>query len=140
LRTDPGHLIDLVPTILGITGGKQPATVAGMPVPLHPGKSLVPTFKRDGSVKHDFLWWNHDGNRAIRVGDWKLVADHNSPWELFNLRTDRSETNNLAMEYPAKVSELEKVWTKHAEEYNAMLKQDDPPAAQPKNKITVNTK
>ena len=110
-----------------------------MQVPQLPGKSLLPAFKKDGSVKHDFLWWNHEGNRAIRVGDWKLVADHDKPWELFNLRTDRSETKNLAAEYPAKVSELEMVWTKHAEEYNEMLKQD-PPQAQPKNKTSVNTK
>jgi arylsulfatase A-like enzyme len=140
LRTDPGHLIDLVPTILAITGGKQPLTVAGMPVPQLPGRSLVPAFKKDGTVKHDFLWWNHDGNRAIRVGDWKLVADHKQPWELFNMKTDRSETKNLAAEYPEKVKELETIWTRHAEEYNAMLKQDPPPAAKPKNANTADTK
>ncbi len=134
LRTNPAHLIDLVPTVLAITGGKQRATVAGLPVPQFPGKSLVPAFKKDGSVKHDFLWWNHDGNRAIRVGDWKLVADHKSPWELFNLKTDRSETKNLAAEYPDKVKELELMWTKHAEEYNAMQQQDPPPPTGTKKK------
>lgn len=126
LRTDPGHLIDLVPTILEISGSKIPPMFAGLTVPPLPGKSLVPAFKKDGAVKHDFLWWNHDGNRAIRVGDWKLVADHKKTWELFNLKTDRSETKNLAAEYPEKVMELEQVWIKHAEEFNNLSKQDMP--------------
>jgi len=134
LRTDPGHLIDLVPTVLELTGGKQPATVAGLPVPPLQGQSLVPDFARDGLVKHDFLWWNHQGNRAIRIGDWKLVADHQKPWEIYDLSQDRSETKNLAAKYPEKVKELEKAWTKHAAENNALALQD-PPKAQPgKNK------
>ena len=82
LRTNPGHLIDLVPTVLELVGGSQPATVAGLPVPPFQGKSLAPAFAKDGSVAHDYLWFNHAGNRAIRIGDWKLVADHTSPWEL----------------------------------------------------------
>jgi len=134
LRTDPGHLIDLVPTVLEITGGKQPATVAGLPVPPLQGKSLVPDFARDGQVKHDYLWWNHDGNRAIRIGDWKLVADHEKPWELFDLCQDRSETKNLAARYPEKVKELEQAWTKHAAEFHALALQDPPPARPGKNK------
>lgn len=134
LRIDPGHLIDLVPTVLELTGGKQPAIVARLPVPPLHGKSLVPDFARDGMVKHDFLWWNHDGNRAIRVGDWKLVADHEKPWELFDLGKDRSENKDLAAKYPEKVKELEKAWTKHAAENHALALQD-PPKAQPgKNK------
>lgn len=131
LRTDPGHLIDLVPTVLELVGGKQPATVAGLPVPPLPGKSLVPDFARDGMVQHDFLWWNHDGNRAIRIGDWKLVTDHQKPWELFDLNKDRSETKNLAAKYPEKVKGLELEWNKHAAEFHALASQD-PPSAQPK--------
>ncbi len=74
LRHDPGHLIDLAPTILEVAGGKWPPTLAGRPVPPPPGKSLVPALAKDGSVTHDYLWWYHIGNRAIRMGDWKLVA------------------------------------------------------------------
>jgi arylsulfatase A-like enzyme len=128
LRTDPAHLIDLVPTVLDITGGTRPATVAGLPVPPLPGLSLVPDFGQDGRVKHDWLWWNHDGNRAFRAGDWKLVADHGKPWELFDLRTDRAETRNLAAEHPEKVKEMDAAWTKHAAEFHALALQDPPPA------------
>jgi arylsulfatase len=130
LRTNPGHLIDLVPTILELAGGKQPDTVMGLPVPQMHGRSLVPAFAKDNTVKHDYLWWNHDGNRAVRVGDWKLVADHTKSWELYDLSKDRSETNNLATKYPDKVKQLEEEWDKHAAEFHA-LSQQDPPSGPP---------
>lgn len=125
-RINPGHLIDLVPTILEITGGKMPAKVTDLEVPPLPGKSLLPVFRKDGTVSRDFLWWNHEGNRAIRIGDWKLTADHKSPWELYDLSKDRSETTNLAEKFPGKVKEMEEAWTKHAEEFESMGKQDPP--------------
>src|SRR5262249_22549116 len=74
LRHTPGHLIDIVPTILDAAGDRAFATREGQSVPLRPGKSLVPLFKKDGTVAHDYLWWLHEGNRALRVGDWKIVA------------------------------------------------------------------
>lgn len=129
LRTNPGHLIDIVPTVLELTGGRQPEMVDGLKVPPLQGKSLVPVFTKDSSVTRDCLWWNHDGNRAIRVGDWKLVADHKKPWELYDLSTDRSETKNLAAAYPEKAAELEKVWLKQAEEIHELALQDPPPAS-----------
>ncbi len=75
-------------------------TSARPAVPAPPGKSLVPAFAHDGTVKHDDLWWDHEGNRAIRVGDWKLVAARDEPWELYDLATDRTETRNLARRMP----------------------------------------
>ncbi len=139
LRTDPTHLIDLVPTVLELTGAKRPATVADLPVPPLPGLSLVPAFGRDGTVKHDFLWWHHEGNRAIRVGDWKLVSDHTAPWELFDLSKDRSETKNLATAHPDKVKELEATWNKHAMEFHQLALQD-PPKARPGQKKKAEAK
>ena len=124
LRTNPGHLIDIVPTVLELTNGKQPATVSSLSVPPLHGKSLVPAFTQDGSVTRDYLWWNHAGNRAIRIGDWKLVADHTSPWELYDLSKDRSETKNLAAAYPEKAKALEKAWLQHATEFEALSQQD----------------
>ena len=126
IRNNPGHLVDLVPTLLDITGGKVPSLVSSLEVPPLPGKSLMPAFKKDGSVKHRYLWWNHEGNRALRIGDWKLVADHNNPWELYDLSRDRSETQNLAGKYPEKVQELEKEWTRHAREFDVLSQQDKP--------------
>lgn len=134
LRTDPGHVIDLVPTILEITGGKQPAAPAGLPAPPMQGMSLVPAFTTNGAVKHEYLWWNHIGNRAVRVGDWKLVAAGKSPWELYDLAKDRSETKNLASANPEKVKELERAWTKGAQDCLALAQQDPAPESKKRKK------
>ncbi len=125
LRHNPGHLIDLAPTILQLAGGKWPESFNGHPVPAPPGKSLVPVFGKDGSVAHDYFWWYHEGNRAIRVGNWKLVADHNKPWELYDLRTDRSESRNLAAKHPDKIKELSQAWSTHMEEFRVLATRGD---------------
>jgi arylsulfatase len=115
LRTDPVHFIDVVPTVMELAGGKLPAEHDGAPVPPRPGHSLVPAFAKDGAVQRQSLWWLHEGNRAIRVGQWKLVAAKDDPWELYDLSTDRSETKNLAAQHPGKVRELEARWTAELE-------------------------
>ncbi|MEY4387781.1 MAG: Arylsulfatase [Verrucomicrobiota bacterium] len=126
LRRDPGHLIDLVPTALEVSGAMRPTEVAGLPVPALPGKSLVPDFTRDGAVKRDSLWFYHDGHRAARAGDWKLVGKSGEPWELYNLKDDRSETRNLAAKNPTKVAELELAWLKEADLLRRLAMQDLP--------------
>ena len=85
----------------------------------------MPAFARDGAAAHKFLWWYHMGNRAIRVGDWKLVAEGAAdPWELYDMRTDRSESNNLADQQPEKVRELSERWTRMAEEFRRLATGD----------------
>lgn len=126
LRTTPGHIVDIVPTILEITGGAAKPLDAS--VPPSPGKSLVPLFAKDGAMKHDSLWWLHEGNRALRMGDWKIVAaGKDSAWELYDLSADRSETKNLAAEKPEKVSELAAEWTRQTELYSTQAKKDITP-------------
>ncbi|MAG94549.1 MAG: arylsulfatase [Planctomycetaceae bacterium] len=127
LRRNPGHVIDLAPTILELAGAPPQQTLDGKPVPPAPGKSLVPAFTQDDSVTREFLWWLHEGNRAIRVGDWKLVAAKthgDESWELYNLRQDRAETNNLAAKRPDKVRELSKKWADHFDETRKLATQD----------------
>ena len=144
LRKDPGHLVDLVPTVLDVTGAKRPEQVAGLPVPSLPGKSLAPDFTRDGAMQHDSLWFYHDGHRAVRVGDWKLVSRYDEPWELYNLREDRSELRNLAAQHPEKVMELELAWFKEADVFRRLAQQDLPeikaaPAVDPNAKVPANS-
>jgi len=130
LRHNPAHLIDLVPTILDIAGGKPPEAWGGKPVPPAPGKSLVPVFAKDGTVAHDYFWWMHEANRALRVGNWKIVAaGKETPWELYDLTTDRAESNNLAEKQPERVKQLDTIWTKHMEEFRALAVKDLPPEA-----------
>jgi len=116
LRQSPAHVIDLVPTILDVAGGKPFATWKDAPVPHAPGKSLLPAFANDVTVERVSLWWQHEGNRALRVGNWKIVASgKQAPWELYDLTDDRSESKNLAEAQPAKVRELAERWTKQSE-------------------------
>jgi arylsulfatase A-like enzyme len=129
LRRTPAHLIDVVPTVLELAGATKPATIQGHPVPPAPGRSLVPAFAADVTVPRDFLWWEHEGNRAVRVGDWKLVALKGGGWELYDLARDRGEQHNLAAAQPGKVRELEAIWTRHFEETKRLAFTDPPPAA-----------
>ena len=117
LRHTSGHIVDLPPTILELAGGQWPPTSTGAPAP-PPGKSLVPAFGKDRAIAHDYFWWYHDGNRAIRIGNWKLVADHDKPWELYDLTSDRSEARNFAARRPDKVKELAAAWEQHREEFS----------------------
>jgi arylsulfatase len=124
LRHSPGHVIDLVPTIREVTGARPPESAPGHAVPPAPGRSLVPALARDAMVRHEELWWKHEANRAIRVDDWKLVAaGKDGPWELYNLATDRTETRDLARQYPDKVRELSARWQRRDEEFGAQARQ-----------------
>jgi len=127
LRKSPGHLIDFVPTALEVAGVQKPTEWAGEAIPAAPGKSLVPAFAKDERIERDCLWWLHEGNRAVRVGDWKLVAAKNEPWELYDLRTDRAEQDNLASKMPEKVRALEAEWQKKTEAFTELAAKTSAP-------------
>jgi arylsulfatase len=111
-------VIDLVPTVLEMAG-LPVAAAAGAPD--LPGRSLRPAFRRDGDLRRDFLYFDHEGNRALRVGDWKLVSAKRDGgvWELYDLARDRGETRNLAAEHPDRVRDLAARWQAAADEYAA---------------------
>lgn len=132
LRQTPAHVIDFVPTALELAGVKKPATWEGQAIPEAPGKSLVPAFAKDQVIPRESLWWLHEGNKAIRVGDWKLVASKDEAWELYDLKTDRAEQHNLASQMPDKVKELAAAWQTQTHVYTALVKKTL--AEQPKAK------
>jgi len=105
----------------------MPEVFENEPQPPLPGHSLVPLFAEDGAARHEDLWWFHSGNRAIRVGDWKLVSEGEGPWELYNLAIDRSEMLNLAEHFPERVETLSKQWSTKLAEFRALAERDPPP-------------
>lgn len=133
LRHTPAHVIDFVPTMLELAGIPKPVAWNGEPVPSVPGRSLVPAFIRDVVIARDSLWWLHEGHRAIRIGDWKLVAAKGDPWELYDLKTDRAEQHNLAARMPDKVKELEQVWQRQTDSFTELAK--EALAGQPKSEV-----
>ena len=128
LRHTPGHVVDLVPTLILAAGSALPKSWNGRPVPTPPGTILQPQFHADEPMPTRTLWWQHEGNRALRKGDWKIVASgHENPWELYDLRQDRSEGNNLAPSHPDRVRELAMEWNRQTT-LNTELAQKDAPS------------
>jgi len=116
IRETPGHVIDIVPTILDLAGVKTAKQRVAFP-----GQSLLPSFKEDSGDDRT-LWWSHIGNHALRSGDWKLVKTSKGKWELYRISEDRAETANLADQYPEKVEELKKQWEAQVEEMRQLRK------------------
>jgi arylsulfatase A-like enzyme len=108
-RSQVGHVIDIAPTLVELAGGVWPPKDAPAGTPEPPGRSLVPSFASESPTERT-LWWLHEGNRAIRQGDWKLVAAKEESWQLYDLAHDRAETRDLSSEHPEKVAELSKLW------------------------------
>src|SRR6185295_7556612 len=93
------------------------ATMAIQPLE---GKSLVPAF--DGkSIEREAIYWEHEGNRAIRVANWKLVAKGPAgAWELYDIDRDRSELHDLASQQPERVKLMVAQWEAWAKRAGAI--------------------
>ena len=110
-----GHLIDIMATCADVAGAEYPETHGGNEITPLEGTSLAPLFQGEPAPGHpEGIFWEHEGNRAARVGDWKLVSKRSRPedgrWELYDLAADRSELNDLAAAMPEKVEELASMW------------------------------
>ncbi|MCI0540756.1 MAG: sulfatase-like hydrolase/transferase, partial [Verrucomicrobiales bacterium] len=118
LRHTPAHLIDLVPTVLELAGLTPPASWNGQLRPPLPGVSLAPAFQNDTTLPRETMFWLHEGNRALRMGDWKIVSEteNGNRWELYNLAADRSEQNDLATQDPARVTVMSQRWNQMSAE------------------------
>ncbi|MEX0324267.1 MAG: arylsulfatase [Puniceicoccaceae bacterium] len=118
LRHTPSHLIDIMATCVDIAGAEYPEKYDGNAIQPMEGKSLVPVFKGK-DLSREYILWEHEGNRALRIGDWKLVAQgkhgqDDVKWELYDLSVDRSELNDLSKSEPEKLQQMIAFWTKQA--------------------------
>jgi arylsulfatase A-like enzyme len=109
LRHQPGHLVDIMATCVDVADAKYPLEYKGHKITPAEGRSLVPAFDNK-PIEREALYWEHEGNRAVRKGKWKLVSKHPGGWELYDLKADRTELNNLAQKYPQKVKELKALY------------------------------
>jgi arylsulfatase len=114
LTPEVGHVTDLLPTFLELAGAKYPQSFKGHELIPLAGRSLVPALQ-GGRLGGRTLGWEHEGNRAFRSGDWKLVASFRGEWELYDLKSDRAELHDLAAKEPAKVKELAAAWQQWAD-------------------------
>lgn len=109
-----GHIIDLMATFVDVADATYPAEFKGKKIVPMQGKSLLPIFRGEQRAGHDALFWEHEGNKAVRQGKWKLVLKHPAEWNLYDMQADRTEMHNLASEYPDKVREMSSLWDRWA--------------------------
>ena len=120
VKSQAAHIIDIMPTLLELSGATYPEEFNGNTIDPYMGESMVSAFTNTEEAPiNETLFWEHFGAAALRQGDWKLVKlDGNADWELYNLKEDRTEMNNLAAKYPERLKAMQ-------EEWNAMAKATD---------------
>ena len=120
LRHTPGHFVDLVPTMLELADQQALPDWKGPDTPPFAGLSLAETLNHEGEPDRDFIFFDHIGHHALRIGKWKLVALDGGPWELYDLEVDRSELHDLAHDEPERVQEMAVIWENA---YNTYIEQ-----------------
>ena len=117
---DPGHLIDLMATAVDLAGAAYPKEINGQKIHPMEGASLRPVLTGAWLKRAQPIFWEHEGNRAVRDGQWKLVAKENQVWELYDIAADRTEMHDLAAKRPEKVKELSAKWDAWAARANVL--------------------
>jgi arylsulfatase len=120
IETQPGLVVDIMTTCVDLAEAKYPAEVNADKIKPMEGVSLKPTF--DGGVvkRSNPMFWEHESNRAVREGKWKLVAKADAPWELYDMEQDRTELHDLASTETEKVKELAAKWDAWAARANVL--------------------
>jgi arylsulfatase len=109
------HEMDIMPTCLELAGAEYPKIFHDKPILPLEGQSLAPIFRGQPFQQHQTMFWEHEGDRAARVGKWKLVAYRETgPWELYDIEADRTELSDLAEKMPEKVKEMSAMYEKWA--------------------------
>ena len=122
LSASPGYLIDIMPTFIEVSGATYPKRAKDQEILPIEGKSLMPLLTAGTRQPHEYMYWEHENMRAIRHGNWKAVGVISSPWELYNLETDRTEQHNVAGQHADLVNKLDQQWTTWANSHKVFPK------------------
>ena len=120
LEHQPAHLIDLMATCVHLAGARYPQHYKGQTIRPMEGLSLVPAFAGKSLGRKSPIFWEHEGNRAIRDGKWKLVAKEKEPWELYDMESDRTEMHDLINENAGLAKQLAAKWDAWAARANVL--------------------
>jgi arylsulfatase A-like enzyme len=120
LEPTPAHLIDIMATCVDLAGATYPKERNGIAIQPMEGVSLAPAFAGKSIHRGQPIFWEHEGNRAIRAGDWKLVSKHPGGWELYDMAADRTEMHDLAAQQPERVKEMSVQWEAWAKRAGVM--------------------
>jgi len=136
IRHQISHLIDIMATCVDVAGATYPSEYKGKVIIPMEGKSLLPVFLNNEKINRDAIFFEHEGNRAVRQQKWKLVSKAQDQfkfyintdrlpmdqWELFDMEKDRTETTDLAWQNPEIVRELSNKWYQWAKRTNTVPK------------------
>ena len=118
------HLTDIMPTVCDLAGATYPQQYNGKAILPMEGQSLLPVINNDKIIPHKPVCWALNGHKAILADDYKLEAvSEDAPWELYNIKNDRSELNDLAKAYPEKVKEMAGLWKSWAKKVGVFNQQ-----------------
>jgi len=124
LRQQPSHLIDLMATCVDVSGATYPSRYKEQQIKPMEGKSLLGAFANK-PIRREIIYWEHEGNRAVRVGKWKIVAKGRAGqdkvnWELYDIEADRSELHDLAAQQPERLKKMVNIWLDYARRANVL--------------------
>lgn len=105
-----GHVIDLMPTFVEVSGANYPETYMGNDILSMQGASLLPVFKGESILREGAVYWEHEGNRGGRLGKWKIVAFNHEPWQMYDMENDRTEQNDVSLEHPEIFQQMTSGW------------------------------
>lgn len=129
LVSEYGFLPDLMATFCDVANTKYPTKFNGNDIPLSAGKSLMPLFVgKKEQIHQEAIFWEHEGNKAVRLGKYKLVSqwsnEKETTWELYDMETDRTEIHNLALKIPDMVKKLNKEYNDWATKNHVLAYSD----------------
>jgi arylsulfatase A-like enzyme len=110
LEQQPAHVIDIMATALDLAGARYPREFQGHAIEPMEGVSLWPAFQGKALARTQPIFWEHEGNKAVRDGKWKLVMRHRRPWQLFDMEADRTEQQDLIEQQPELAAKLAAAW------------------------------